>query len=222
MHPHRFDALSRFLGTAAPRRNLTRLLAGLTLGRLSVSATQYEGTVLAAEQQCRPYGRPCDPSKSEQCCSGLCSRRTQTCLCTKTAQCPPQSNPCQPIECIESRCRTRNQCNDTPCGDGATCSGGICAQEPECRAAGNRCDDPDQCCSQSCLGSTTFKLCECSSPGMPCLNGQCCPTSRGEVPCIGFYCGGCRGEDQLCDETGGGCCGQLLCQGGTCKPAGPG
>jgi hypothetical protein len=37
------------------------------------------------------------------------------------------------------------------------------------------------------------------------------------VACIGFYCGGCRGKDQPCDENGGDCCGRFACVGGVCR-----
>jgi hypothetical protein len=231
MDPHDFDTLARVLGTAAPRRGLAPLLVGIAIAPLRAVLRPDEGAMARARNKkkkpCRPYGAACKPSKPEQCCSRRCSRQSKTCLCTKTAQCSPASDPCQITECLDSQCQTRVRNNGTECGPFRKCSGGVCGEPPNCQPTGALCGGDGLCCSHRCEG-VSAKQCLCSAFGMPCLNvdqdanPDCCPNARGQVPCIGYYCGGCRAAGQPCDENGSGCCTGLLCQGGVCKRPGPG
>jgi hypothetical protein len=67
MDPEQFDALVKRLGTATPRRNVLRVLAGTIAGALLPTRT-------AAQAQCRRYGDWCSKSLStgrHNCCRSL-------------------------------------------------------------------------------------------------------------------------------------------------------
>jgi hypothetical protein len=218
MDEARFDALSRSFSTTYSRRGVSRLLGGVTAGSLLTTLG-----VMQAEGGSRPGGAPC--KRGRQCLTHKCvgPKGQKQCTCSQELPfCQEPSNPCQKATCdtVNQRCVTTNRPDDDSCGNNLNCSGGVCGKEPGCVGAGSLCAD-EFCCSGSCEPSGNLRICGCSGVGMPCHNtdeDQCCQSPPGvEVACIGFYCGGCRGKNQPCDDNGGGCCGSLACQSGVCK-----
>jgi len=215
-----FDTLIRSFGMTYSRRGFSRLLGGVTAGGLltALGATEAAGS--------RPGGAPC--KRGRQCLTRQCvgPKGQKQCTCSqKFPFCLEPRNPCVEATCdtVSQQCATTNKPDDDSCGDNLNCSGGVCDEEPGCGGAGQLCSlaSPGSCCSKSCDPYLASGICHCSEPGMPCHNtddDQCCQSSQGvEVACIGFYCGGCRGKDQPCNELGGGCCGRFGCVGGVCK-----
>ena len=221
MDDARFDTLIRSFGTTYSRRGFSRLLGGVIVGSLP---TALGATEAAAGN--RPGGAPC--KRGRQCLTRKCvgPKGQKQCTCSqKFPFCQEPTNPCQDATCdTESqRCVTTSKHDDDSCGDGLNCSGGVYGKEPGCQGDGELCSPqfPEICCSGTCHPFGNLSICRCGGLGMPCHNtdeDQCCQSAPGvEVVCIGFYCGGCRGKDQPCDENGAGCCGRLGCQAGVCR-----
>jgi hypothetical protein len=216
MDDARFDALIRSFGAAHSRREFSLRIGGVIAGGL---LTALGATGAAAGG--RPGGAPC--KRGRQCRTHKCvgPKGNKHCTCSqKFPGCRQPGNPCQEATCdtVSQRCGTTNSPDDDPCGGTLTCSGGVCAQDPGCAGAASPCPTPPQsCCGQCFAGIPTSCICS-SGKGRPCQDGaDCC-----DAACIGFYCGGCRGEGQPCNTPGVSCCGQFLCQGGVCQDPTPG
>ena len=188
------DARFDTLTKSLTRRPLLRFLAGALIG---TSAPLLGDREVAARCRRRP------------CRNGTCPG-----CCTSRGCCKPGTTP-KACGTGGEACTTMPECcTDNDCSGTLECSGGVCAQRPDCVGFGASCATVD-CCGE--CGPNT--QCRCGTVGRPChnLDFDCC-----NAACIGFYCGGCRGKGQPCDSTGGGCCGQLLCQGGVCRDPTPG
>jgi hypothetical protein len=236
MDPSRFDTFTKILR----RRPVLRLLAGLPLSGIlsafsSESATagsRIGGTPCTADRQCLTgkcagsgRNRRCTCTKQIpfckqpriQCREAVCNETRQRCVTKNTSggTCASDGKPCTRDVCDNGTCTHPNETNGALC-DGGRCSGGVCGEEPKCTDTSDDCTDNADCCSQSCAGAGSPKSCLCSSPGMPCIkaNACCLPFQN---PCIGFYCGGCRGKGQPCGEKGVSCCDPLVCLSSVCQ-----
>jgi hypothetical protein len=208
----RFDHLTRFLATGAPRRLVSAALCGVVLAALVGDGTEDAAGKKRRKKKrktkprkiCRELQEACSFDPEERCCGAL------VCDVNSCASDPVCLRP------AGGSCRDRCDCRlGLECSDRA---GSTCQQ---CTLLQNPCEAHDDCCllSAAC-GSTIFAtgVC-CQQLGGACgLDSDCC-ANTGKCGLDG--CGGvepvcCRGMGSPCGSSCE-CCDPLRCMSGTCQ-----
>jgi hypothetical protein len=194
MDADRFDALSRALSTTHPRRHLTRLLGGVSLG-----AVLSGGVIREAAAALRNGGYGC--TKDDQCKTGKCLGSGKCSCSRKFPRCRQPSNPCQNATCNFStkRCVTSNRDDGIACGTDQACCNGTCAAATLV-GTGSACGSTSECCpGLTCSpdGQTNVRVC-CAS-GKSC-NGVCCAADTDSCTLGDLTC--CRPAN-VCEKN---CC----------------
>jgi hypothetical protein len=196
MDADRFDALSRAASTTQPRRRLTRLLGGLSLGAVlsalgtteAAAGSRLGGSSCTKDDQCQT-GRCVGPAGNKRC---SCSREFPTCrgdqICCRRRCVSLESNPRHCGECGK-RCQLNAVCDAGTC----TCVRGACAFDDAtcCPTTAVR---PVPC---RCTSATDPRTCETAG------SVDLCPS--GTVACLGPRCGACCPVGSTCDTSTGTC-----------------
>ncbi len=150
MDGQRFDRLTRFVVTAASRRQTAWLLTGAALGGLLGLTEPGEATA----GRCTKPGKACQ--KGDKCCGGgKCKRRRCTCTGGK-------------LDCGDGRCEAC--CQNSDCPTGQTC----CLNVHACKDVRNDPDFCGQCANGRCPGGA---ICANGNCGLTCTNiGEACFT----------------------------------------------
>jgi hypothetical protein len=164
MDPDRFDILIRSLHHARSRRRALVTLLGLS-GAAVVSRTE----LAEAKKKCSP----CKKRKQGKCKKKLpdgtsCGGAGETC----------QSGSCVAAAPVPPFCQ--GKADNTDCGGGKKCSGGVCATPPPC--TNGLCLVDGDCCSGSC--DEGFFACDRGGSGKFCTSAVDCVSNT----CVGFLC----------------------------------
>ena len=140
---------------------------------------------------------------------------------------------CAEDECAEGRCADdvcvacpegtlRCPCGpEETCGDGLTCSEGLCEEDEVCPAGSLDCPcGPEDACDEglTCMDNSCVALPECP-PGTedcPCDEQEGCEEA---LVCINALCRDCPADQNGCPCDEGLCGGGLVCEEGACREA---
>ena len=174
MDPHRFDRLTRALGSGQSRRGMLKSLAGGAVG--AALAVVGIGDAAAAIRK-RSVGNSCN--YNSDCASGLCvaeSRTRKICHCVSAGDCPAAKDVCHSAACLPT-----GYCGFTvnvgaPCDDGNLCTtGDVCQADGSCAGTAVVCTALDECHD---AGTCDLASGTCSNPakanGSACTGGICC------------------------------------------------
>jgi hypothetical protein len=170
----RFEGFLRAFAGAPSRRAAIRLALMLGGGLLAGASSP-----LDAAKHPRRKRKPCSNGKRR--CRGKCIHRAE---CCRDAECQ-QTDVCTIGRCVQGQCSYSASANGIPCAGGGTCQFGQCRS---CKAGGQLCSHPAECCDFS--GSFFINLGSCEpNPINPSLN-FCCRVSFSECRTSGDCCSG--------------------------------
>jgi hypothetical protein len=238
----RFDAVTKLMGTGAPRRSVLKGILGLFAGASAAAPLLVSAQVGGCldDQECGPgficcggYSinscretECCGVGDAEHCAAGtVCSGTFLTCIapcgnsndaCETTADCCDPLAVCQNALCVITCLAPGQTCTtDGDCCAG-TCCDGACANIECCPSA----EKPDASCpaGATCNDGFCEQLCVGAALGDACSGEVAC--------CVGLCCDGtcvdavcCSdadcGADEVCSE--GSCACSLTAEGETCE-----
>ena len=221
MDDERFDTLVKTLSAGHTRRGLARLVAGLGLGGILITAVREEaaaallngGVPCTSGSQCKTgkclsngrcscsRGQPTCKQPANRCKKATCEFSTGRCITTNRARgatCQDDDNLCTRDICDGSgNCIHPKKPDGTACGSGV-CQGGACVCGATTCASGQVCCPDKRCGRRCCANGRACNVTCCGPDG----NNYCCDASR--PVCI---CGGCwQAGSTQCDDPKH-CCG---------------
>lgn len=199
-------------------------ILGAEIGTTGLISLMQGDTVLKTGPLSPPLGdckaciatSPSDPYAScygnEQCCSGKCDKKSNTCLCAAVGgSCRGDNDCCDGSSCDATTLRCVAKCADVACTPGKW----------SCLDTKHRAQ-----CMKSANSCSYWSLPATCPSGQVCSAGSCVPepkTACGNGVCDGETCSGCP-EDcgECCELDGGACavdgdCCDGHCQNGTCQ-----
>lgn len=223
MDADRFDALSRFLGQAASRQNILRLLAGVSAAGLAALAGS-DGSWAAKRRRGkkRKKRKLCDPDSKKKIALCHCPPGNEAnahVICVDASSCGGHGNdlPCDcicgkvPAGCVDhegqpfpkcdpGRCQRDGSCGPSR-GGRTTCQGPCNTGNFPCptdAAANCRCELRASGVLGTCVACPANRICglACCPDGQICCNGSCVDPNT--------LCGGVCGNVCAAEET---CCG---------------
>ena len=175
MDPHRFDDLTRALGTGLSRRRAMKSLAGALLGGMLAGRARSAGADEIGPVQ--PVGRPllCPAGKH---CGDVCCSATETCVGLNQPKGLPgdSSDPNDLLECICQSNYVRDRTGACVCPAAKTCGA-------------NCCDDGEACCDGRCVDLMHSKT-DCGACGHLCEGDTVCRDGACGCPPDTLDCGG--------------------------------
>jgi hypothetical protein len=210
MDAHRFDALTRSLGTGASRRGLGKYLGGLALAG-GAGAHGFADAV-AKKKHHKKKKKKDKKGCPQHCSAGLCCDGACVSVLTDRHNCGGCGSSCAKAQGKSCICTEKETClngNCEPCAEPRK----ICVG-----SAGDQCvdlqTDHDHCgfCGNICGDREACRNGQCVCSGVNCSDGTCCPA--GYEVCIGNGIGCCPNNSHYCGNAR--CCPNGFTCGGSC------